>query len=87
MNNTYPEYLWPTDTKRMEDLRTRLVKIKERYNTEVWTGFFTILCKKTGVNKCKLSHFFTRVRGLTREDFYTVEQAIAKMEKTKNFLN
>lgn len=86
-NTHYPEFMWPTEAKRMEDLRTRVEKVKERYKEEVWTGFFTILFKKTGVNRVKLSHFYNRVSGLMYEDFYEVERTISKMEKTKNFLN
>ena len=87
MNNTYPDFLWPTEIKRLEDFRTRVVKLKERYSKEVWTWFFTVLSKKTGVNNVKLSHFYNRIRGFNWKDLQAIEEAITKMEKNKNFLN
>ena len=87
MNNTYPEYLWPTEIKRLEDFRTRVIKLKEQYKEEVWTWFFTVLAKKSGVNNVKLSHFYNRIRGFNWKDLQAIEEAITKMEKNKNFLN
>ena len=87
MNSTYPEYLWPTEIKRLEDFRTRILKLRERYKEEVWSGFWTVLAKKSGVNNVKLSHFHSRIRGFNWQDYETLEEAVYKMEKNKNFLN
>lgn len=87
MNNTYPDFLWPTEIKRLEDLHNRMVDLREQYKEEVWTWFFTVLSKKTGVNNVKLSHFYNRIRGFNWKDLQAIEEAITKMEKNKNFLN
>ena len=87
MNNTYPDFLWPTEIKRLEDLHNRMVDLREQYKEEVWTGFFTVLAKKSGVNNVKLSHFYNRIRGFNWKDLHAIEEAITKMEKNKNFLN
>lgn len=87
MNSTFPEFLWPTEIKRLENLRTRMVELREQYKEEVWSGFFTVLSKRTGVNNVKLSHFYNRIRWFNWKDHQTIEEAITKMEKNKNFLN
>ena len=86
-NTHYPEFMWPTEAKRMEDLRTRVEKVKERYNEEVWRGFFTVLSKRTWVCNVKISHFHNRIRGFNWKDLQAIEEAITRMEKNKNFLN
>lgn len=87
MNSTYPEYLWPTEIKRLEDFRTRILKLRERYKEEVWSGFWTVLAKKSGVCNVKLSHFYNRIRGFNWKDLQAIEETITRMEKNKNFLN
>ena len=64
-----------------------MVDLREQYKEEVWTGFFTVLAKKSGVNNVKLSHFYNRIRGFNWKDLHAIEEAITKMEKNKNFLN